>query len=119
MAKEIILYNLKDGIKDEDYKKWCEEYKGPILLSLSATKSFTLVKMLGGIKGNGQEGSPPQETSSPYKYIGIMDLSSLAGMEKDKESKAFKEDFFPQWFSKWVKDFYVIVGEEVYHGVSD
>ena len=80
MAKEIILYNLKDGIKDEDYKKWCEEYKGPILLSLSATKSFTLVKMMGGIKGNGQEGIPPQETPSPYKYIGIMDLSSLAGM---------------------------------------
>lgn len=119
MAKEIILYNLKDGVSDEDYKKWCEEYKGPILLSLSATKSFTLVKMMGGIKGNGQEGITPQETPSPYKYIGIMDLDSLAGMEKDKDSKAFKEDFFPQWFSKWVKDFYVIVGEEVYDGESD
>ena len=52
MAKEIILYNLKDGVTD-DYKKWCEEYKGPLLLGLSATKSFTLVKMMGGIKGNG------------------------------------------------------------------
>jgi len=119
MAKEIILYNLKEGVSDEDYKKWCEDYKGPILLSLSATKRFTLVKMMGGIKGNGEEGIPPEETISPYKYIGILDVDSLEGMKKDQESKAFKEDFFPQWFSKWVKNFYVIVGEEVYHGESD
>ena len=83
MAKEIILYNLKDGVKDEDYKKWCEEYKGPVLLSLSSAKSFTLVKMLGGIKGNGQEGARPEETLSPYKYIGIMDLNSLENWKKE------------------------------------
>ena len=50
MSKEIILYNLKDGVADEDYKKWCEEYKGPVLLSLNSAKTFTLVKMMGGIK---------------------------------------------------------------------
>jgi hypothetical protein len=119
MAKEIIFYNLRDGVTDEDYKKWCEEYKGPVLLSLSSAKSFTLVKMLGGIKGNGQEGGPPEETLSPYKYVGIMDLSSLENWKADTETKAFKEDFFPQWFSKWVKDFYVLGGEEVYHGESE
>ena len=119
MVKEIILYNLKDDVTDEDYKKWCETYKGPLLLRLDATKSFTLVKMMGGIKGNGQEGIPPEETISPYKYIGIMDLSSIEGMKKDQETKAFKSEFFPQWFSQWVKDFYVLVGEEIYHGESD
>lgn len=119
MAKEIILYNLKDTVTDEEYKKWCEDYKGPLLLNLGATKSFTLVKMLGGIKGNGQKGNPPEEAASPYKYIGIMDLSSLQEWKKDSESKAFKEEFFPQWFSKWVADFYVLGGEEVYHGESD
>jgi len=29
MAKEIILYNLRDDVKEEDYVKWCKEYKGP------------------------------------------------------------------------------------------
>jgi hypothetical protein len=119
MAKEIIFYNLKDGVKDEDYKKWCEDYKGPVLLSLSSAKSFTLVKMMGGIKGNGQEGILPEETLSPYKYVGIMDISGLENWKNDTETKAFKEEFFPQWFSKWVKDFYVIGGEEVYHGEND
>jgi hypothetical protein len=118
MAKEIILYNLKDGVSDEDYKKWCEEYKGPTLLSLSSAKTFTLVRMLGGIKGNGQEGVPPSETPSPYKYIGIMDLTGLDDWKKDTATKTFREEFFPQWFSKWVKDFYVVGGEEIYHGVS-
>jgi hypothetical protein len=119
MAKEIILYNLKDSVTDEDYKKWCESFKGPLLLNLSSSKSFTLVKMLGGIKGNGQDGIPPEETKPPYKYIGIMDLSSLEGWQKDTESKAFKEDFFPKWFADWVADFYVLGGEEVYYGESE
>ena len=43
----------------------------------------------------------------------------MEDMKKDQETKAFKEEFFPQWFSKWVKDFYVIVGEEIYQGESD
>ena len=119
MAKEIILYNLKDSVTDEDYKKWVEEYKGPLLIGLNSTKSFTLVKMLGGRKGNGQEGVPPEETKSPYKYIGIMDLSGLEEWKKDSASKAFKDEFFPKWFSNWVKDFYVLAGEEVYYGESD
>ena len=116
MAKEIILYNLKDGVSNEDYKKWCEAYKGPTLIGLNSAKSFTLVKMQGGIKGNGQESIFPIETPSPYKYIGIMEISSLDEWKKDTETKTFKEEFFPKWFSQWVKDFYVIGGEEVYHG---
>jgi hypothetical protein len=118
MPKEIILYNLKDGVKDEDYKKWCEEYKGPLLLGLSGAKSFALVKMLGGITGNGQKGTPPGPSSPPFKYVGIMDVTSLEAWNKAHETKAFKEEFFPQWFSKWVADFYVLGGEDVFYGES-
>lgn len=118
MAKEIILYNLKDGVIDEDYKEWCEKYKGPTLLSLNSAKSFTLVKMSGGVKGNGEKRILPFKTVSPYKYIGIMDLSSLEGWEKDSATKTFIEEFFPQWFSNWVKDFFIIGGEEVYYSES-
>lgn len=116
MAKSIILYNLKEGVTDDDYRKWCGEYKGPFFLSLGACKSFTLLGMLGGIKGDGAKGSPPVPVTSPYKYIGIVDVSSLEEWQKDTESKAFKEEFFPQWFSRWVADFYVLVGVEVYQG---
>ena len=114
MAKNIILYNLKDTVTDEDYAKWCEEYKGPLLLSLDSSKSFALVKMLGGIKGDGRKGSPPEETPSPYRYIGVLDITSLEGWKKDTETRKFKEEFFPRWLSDWVSDFYVLVGEEVF-----
>ena len=116
MAKEIILYNLRDDVSEEDYVKWCENYKGPLLLGLQGSKAFTLVKMMGGITGNGQDGTPPGPTSPPYRFIGILDASSQEDWDKARESKAFKEEFFPQWFTKWVKDFYVLGGVEVYHG---
>ena len=118
MAKEIILYNLKDGVTEEDYVKWCETYKGPFLLRQSGSKSFTLVKMMGGMTGNGQEGKTPGPTAPPFKYIGILDITSLEDWDRARETKEFKEEFFPQWFSKWVADFYVLGGIEVYHGES-
>lgn len=118
MAREIILYNLKEGVSVEEYKKWCEEYKGPLLLGLDSVKRFTLVNMLGGVAGNGQEGQPPAETRSPYQFIGILESTSLQDWDKDRNSKTFKEEFFPQWFSKWVADFYVLAGMELYDGNS-
>jgi hypothetical protein len=119
MVKEIILYNLRDDVTEEDYKKWCEDYKGPLLLGLPGSKSFTLLKMMGGIQGDGQKGNPPNPTKSPFNYIGILDATSLEEWNKAHETKAFKEEFFPQWFSKWVADFYVLGGVELYYGKSE
>jgi hypothetical protein len=119
VAKEIILYNLRDDVKDEDYIKWCEDYKGPLLLGLPGSKSFTLLKMMGGMQGNGQKGNPPSPTKSPYNFIGILDVTSPEEWEKSRGTKAFKDEFFPQWFSKWVGDFYLLGGMEAYYGESD
>ena len=119
MAKQIIMYNLKDGVTEEDYVKWCESYKGPFLLSLEGAKSYTLLKMVGAVKGNGQEGIAPATTAPPYKYIGIFDLNSLEDMAKAREKQEYTDEFFPKWFSEWVADFYTIGGEEIYHGQND
>jgi hypothetical protein len=119
MAKAIILYNLRDDVKEEDYVKWCEDYKGPLLLGLPATKSFTLLKIMGAMQGNGPEGNLPNPAKSPFNYIGILDATSLEDWGKARESQAYKEEFFPQWFSKWVADFYLLGGIELYHGESD
>ena len=117
MAKEIILYNLRDDAKEEDYVKWCEDYKGPLLIGLPGSKSFTLLKMMGGVQGNGQKGSPPSPTKSPFNYVGILDTTSLEEWGKSRESEAFKE-FLSQWLSKWVADFHILGGTELYHGES-
>jgi len=90
-----------------------------LLIGLPASKSFTLLKMMGGIQGNGQKGSPPNPTKSPFTYIGILDTTSLEEWAKSRESKAFKDEFFPQWFSKWAADFYILEGIEAYYGESD
>lgn len=120
MPKQLILYNLRDDVKEEDYIKWCEEYKGPLLLGLNSGKSFTLLRILGGVKGNGQKGVAPEETKTPYQFIGIMDVTSLDDWKKECEgSKAYAEEFRPQWFSKWAGDFYILGGEEAYYGESD
>jgi hypothetical protein len=116
MAASIILYNLKKGVSDAAYRKWCEEYKGPLFLSLNGCESFTLLKMFGGIKGNGKEGRPPEETPAPFNYVGIVEVTSLEEWKQSTESNHFKEDFFSQWFSEWVADFYVLVGDAVYRG---
>lgn len=116
MAKQIILYNLREDVTDEDYAKWCRSYKGPLFLELDSVKRFTLVKMLSGITGNGSKGIVPQEVSPPFKYIGILDCTDLEALKKDSGSKAFREAFFFQWFSKWVGDFYVLAGTEIFDG---
>ena len=119
MPKQIILYNLRDDVNEEDYIKWCEEYKGPLLLRLSSPKNYTLLRMLGGKKGDGQKGIAPEETKCPYRFIGIMEVTSVEDWKKDMDTKAYKEDFSPQWISKWVGDFYVLSGDEVYYGESE
>lgn len=118
MAKEIILYNLREDVKEEDYVQWCECYKGPLLIGLPGSKSFTLLKMMGGVQGDGQKGSPPSPTKPPFNYIGVLDVNSLEEWGKSRESEPF-EEFLSQWLSKWVADFYILGGTELYVGESD
>jgi len=118
MPKQIILYNLRDDVKDEDYIKWCHEFKGPLLLGLKSTKSFTLLKMVGGRKWHGQKGEPPVETKPPFKFIGILDVTSREEWMKDVASEAYQKNFFPKFSSSWGADGYAILGDEVYYGES-
>jgi hypothetical protein len=75
--------------------------------------------MMRGMQETGQKSNPPNPTKSPFNLIGILDANSLEDLEKAKGTKAFKEEFFSQWFSKWVADFYVLRGFELYHGEGD
>ncbi|MFH1113794.1 MAG: EthD family reductase [Pseudomonadota bacterium] len=102
MSKEIILYNLKDSVTDEEYKKYCEEKKGPFLQSLPSCKSFTLVKIVASKKGE-----------IPYKYVGILDATSTADWQKDTQSEDFQK-FLQEWVPKVKEDFQILMGEEVF-----
>jgi hypothetical protein len=119
MPKQILLYNLRDDVKEEDYIEWCNEFKGPLIMGLPSTRSLTLMRMSAGRKGNGKEGIPPEETKPPFRFVGVLDIRSREDYMKDMGTKAYKDEFFPQWFTKWVADFYAIPGEEIYHSESE
>ena len=102
MAKEIILYNLAENVTDEEYKHYVTREKGPLLESLPSVKKFELVRITGAATGE-----------VPYRYVGIMHLTSLEGFyQKDAPSKKF-QDFLTTWRTK-VSNFHILSGEEIY-----
>jgi len=102
MAKEIILYNLAEHVTDEEYKEYVINEKGPLLESLSSVKKFELVKITGSASGE-----------IPYKYVGILHVSSLDEFyQKDAPSPKF-QGFMKKW-QTMVSNFHILAGEEVY-----
>ena len=102
MAKQIILYNLAANVTDDEYKDYVTSEKGPLLDSLQSVKKFELVKITGSLAGE-----------IPYKYVGIMHLTSLDDfMQKDAPSQKV-QDFLAKWTTK-VSDFHILFGEEIY-----
>ncbi|MFC1910197.1 hypothetical protein ACFLXC_02740 [Chloroflexota bacterium] len=102
MAKEIILYNLAPHVTDEQYEHYLDTEKGPLLDSLESVKKFELVKISGAVSGK-----------IPYKYAGIMHLTSLDDFyKKDAPSKKF-QSFQTKW-KTMVSDFHILLGEEIY-----
>jgi hypothetical protein len=102
MAKHIILYNLADHVTDEQYKEYVVNEKGPLLDSLESAKKFEMVKITGSQTGE-----------IPYKYVGIMHLTSLEEFQKkDAPSQKF-QDFAKKWITM-VKDPITLIGEEIY-----
>jgi len=103
MGKEIILYNLADNVTDEQYKEYVVKEKGPLLESLPSVKKFELVKITGTATGE-----------IPYKYVGIMHLSSLEDFyQKDAPSQKF-QDFVAKWSTMVSPGFHIVSGEEIY-----
>ena len=102
MAKEIILYNLADNVSDEEYKDYVVREKGPLLESLSSVQKFEMVKVTGAATGE-----------IPFKYIGILHVSSLDEFyQKDAPSQKF-QDFLAKW-KPMVSNFHILAGEEIY-----
>jgi len=102
MAKQILLYNLAANVTEDEYKDYVISEKGPLLDSLQSVKKFELVKITGSLAGE-----------IPYKYIGIMHLTSLDDfMQKDAFSQKV-QDFMAKW-TTMVSDFHILFGEEIY-----
>lgn len=115
MAKQIILYNLREDVKEEDFVKWVHEFKGPFISGLSSVRNYTLLRTKTALKS---EEGPPGPIDPPYRIVGIVDVTRLKDYEKDQGTKAYKEDFMPQ-FSKWIQNILILQAEEFYHSEAD
>ena len=101
MAKEIILYNLKDSISDDEYLVYCKQKKGPFIRGLPSCSNFELVRIEASAKGD-----------IPYKYLGIVDVTSPSDWRRDTASEPFQE-FLKEW-TQMVSDFHILMGVTAY-----
>lgn len=102
MAKRIILYNLADGVTDEEFKDYVTKEKGALIESLPSVKKYELVKITGAAAGK-----------SPYNYVGIVHLDSVEEFEQKAAPTQKYQDFLKK-FLPMVTDLQILSGEEIY-----
>jgi uncharacterized protein (TIGR02118 family) len=102
MAKRIILYNLAENMTDEKFNEYVTKEKGPLINSLPGVKKYELVKVTGAMGGK-----------IPYKYVGIIHLTSVEEFDQ-KATKTQKYQDFLKKFGPMAKDMVMLSGEEIY-----
>jgi len=102
MPKKIILYNQADNVTEKEFKEYVTREKGPLISSLPGVKKYELVKVTGAMGGK-----------IPYKYVGIVDVTSLEEYDQ-KATKTQKYQDFLKKFGPMAKDLIMLSGEEIY-----
>ena len=110
MAKQFVLYNLKEGKTEEDFLKFVNDFKGPFISGLPAVKRYTITSVKMAMQA---KGGPPGPVDTPYQLAAIVDITGLADYGKDAQSEAYQKEFLPR-FSEWAQDVLILQAEEIY-----
>jgi hypothetical protein len=102
MAKRIILYNLAEHVTDEQFKDYVTKEKGPLIASLPSVKKYELVRITEAMAGK-----------IPYKYVGIVHVTSLDEFNQKAATTQKYQDFLKK-FGPMVSDLQMLFGEEIY-----
>jgi len=104
MGKEISIYNLADGVTDEEYREYVKNTKGPFLENLPSVSKFELVRIKGAVTGE-----------SPYTYVGILHVDNLDEFyQRDVPSQQF-QDFLGKVMPMIKQEgYHMMYGEEIY-----
>jgi hypothetical protein len=102
MNKEIILYNLKPGVTDEEFKAYVDGEKGPYIDSLPSVEKYELVKITESRSG-----------VVPFKYVGIVHLKSLDDF-KNKDTQTDEYRAFSVKMASYTSEIHVTFGEQIH-----
>ena len=102
MSKEIVIYNLAEGVTHEQYKDFVAKEKGPMFDSLSSVNKYELVRITGSLSGE-----------IPYQYVGIVDVDNLDEFnQKDKTTQKFQDVMAK--LDSMLESPQILVGEQIY-----
>lgn len=78
----IVLFNLKEGEKEEEFVQWMKDNDIPVVTELSSVTEYNLAKTVGMLGG---EGEPP------YRYMEIIRVSDFDKLGEEASSEAIQE----------------------------
>ncbi len=81
MTPIIVLFNLKAGVKPEDYEAWAKSTDLPIVRGLKSIGGFDVYKCKGLLRG----GDP-----APYQYIEMIQVQDMGAFGGDVASDTMK-----------------------------
>jgi len=81
MTMIVVLFNLKEGVDASVYEQWALTTDLPTVRQLASVQGFQV------LRGNGLLGS---ESASPYRYIELLEISSLEALGADIASETMQ-----------------------------
>jgi hypothetical protein len=78
MPTMIVLINLKDGVRPEDYERWVLESYAPAVKNLSSVEDWRDYRVTGLL---GSDAAPP------YRYVVTLEVGDLEQLGRDVESE--------------------------------
>jgi hypothetical protein len=102
MAKEIILYNLRPNVTDEEFLAYVENEKGPYIDSLPSVEKYELVRMHSSPTG-----------TIPFKYVGIVTLKSVEDF-RDRDTKTEEYKAFTAKMASLTSELHITFGDEIH-----
>jgi hypothetical protein len=78
MPAMIVLINLKDGVRPEDYERWILESYAPAVKSLSSVEDWRDYRASGLL---GSDAAPP------YRYVVTLEVVDPEQLGRDVESE--------------------------------
>jgi REDY-like protein HapK len=84
MPAVIVLINLKDGVRPEDYERWILESYAPAVKNLSSVEDWRDYRASGLL---GSDAAPP------YRYVVTLEVTDLEQLGRDVEGEVMQRLF--------------------------